>query len=51
MEQNEYRYIVTIGADSVEKADQVIIERLGHDEDYGFDYTLAWEVVDDGQES
>lgn len=37
-----YRYMVTVEAPSPEQADQVMAERITHDEDLGFDYTLDW---------
>ena len=39
-----YRYVVTVECDSQEHADQVVSERIDHDEDYGFDYSLDWGV-------
>lgn len=35
-----YRYHVSIDADSREEADQVMVERLMYDEDYGFRYQI-----------
>jgi hypothetical protein len=35
-------YVITVHAPDEEKADEVIANRLGPDEDYGFDYTLEW---------
>jgi hypothetical protein len=37
----EFRYAVTVRAKSAEQADRVLAERLGHDEDYGFEYTIV----------
>ena len=38
----DYFYVVAIDAPTREKADRVITERISHEEDYGFDYTLSW---------
>jgi hypothetical protein len=39
--------IVTVKCDTREQAETVLTERVGHDEDYGFDYTIdrtsAWQ--------
>lgn len=40
-----YRYVVTVKCESSLDAERVIGERLAHDEDYGFDYSLDWAVV------
>ena len=37
---NTYKYVVTVTTDSREHADEVMGERLGPDEDYGFEYYL-----------
>ena len=37
----DYRYVVTVTCASEEEAATVIAERIYHDEDYGFDYTIA----------
>jgi len=37
-----YTYTVVIETDTQEHADQVILERVCFDEDYGFDYTIAY---------
>lgn len=39
----DFRYIVTVTCATGEEADTVLAERLSHDEDYGFDYTVGWE--------
>ena len=39
----KYTFITTVEANSADEANQVIAERLGHDEDYGFDYRVDWE--------
>ncbi len=45
----KFRYVVTVEADSKEQADQVISERVYHDEWYGFDYTISAKEADDGR--
>lgn len=37
-----YSFTVDIKAGSPEQAMKVITERLGHDEDYGFPYTIEF---------
>jgi hypothetical protein len=37
----DFRYTVTVRAETQAQADTVLAERLGHDEDYGFGYTVA----------
>lgn len=37
-----HRFDVIIGGCTREQAERVLQERLGHDEDYGFNYTLTW---------
>lgn len=43
MRVEEFTYTVTIAAGSRSLADQVMAERIGHDEDYGFDYTIGYQ--------
>ena len=40
-----YHAVVEVDCDTREQAEQVFAERLGYDEDYGFPYTLEWDVV------
>lgn len=40
-----FRYLVTVEADTEDRAVQVMAERIGHDEDYGFFYTIDWGYV------
>lgn len=40
---NRYSASVTIEAETLENAEQVLAERLGYDEDYGFLYTLKYD--------
>lgn len=37
-----HTYVVTVWAESREQADQVMTERIGPDEDYGFEYRIDW---------
>lgn len=37
---NEFRYVVVIECETKEQSEQVISERINHDEDYGFDYRV-----------
>jgi hypothetical protein len=46
MKAQQYRYVVTVTAPGKEQADRVIGERLGPDEDYGFDYRVTWTEED-----
>lgn len=39
---DSYTFTVTISGCSPEQASQVMAERIGYDEDYGFDYTIKW---------
>lgn len=40
-----YTTTVSINCETAEQANQVLAERLGHDEDYGFDYTVDYKPV------
>ena len=40
-----HNYVITIVAKSQEEADRVMVERLIHDEDYGFPYTINYAPV------
>ena len=44
-EMSKFTYTVTVHAENKEQADQVIRERMYHDEDYGCDYEV--EIEDD----
>ena len=37
-----WRYVVTVTTATREQADQVMAERIGYDEDYGFAYSIDW---------
>lgn len=39
---NRYFAFVTVEAETLENAEQVLAERLGYDENYGFPYTLEY---------
>lgn len=41
----DFTYTVTIHATTLEEAEQILTERLDHDEDYGFPYSVSWEPV------
>lgn len=38
----EYKFIVTVEAETFEQAQEVIKERIDHTEDYGFPYMIDW---------
>jgi hypothetical protein len=42
-----HTYIVTVSGCNQAEADQVMAERLEHDEDYGFPYKIEWESESD----
>ena len=42
-ELREFNYLVTVIAPDERKADQVMNERICHDEDYDFEYTISWD--------
>lgn len=39
----EFKFTVTVDCETQAEADQVMAERLGCDEDYGFEYTVDWD--------
>ena len=39
----DHFYIVTVTCETQEEADQVMVERIGPDEDYGFEYSIDWQ--------
>ena len=39
---NEFVYTVVVSAENQEEANQVMRERLDHDEDYGFNYLTEY---------
>lgn len=43
MSVTDHTFTVTISGCTPEQAAQVIAERINHDEDYGFDYTISYE--------
>lgn len=38
----KYQFVVTVECETQVQADQVMAERLGHDDDYGFVYNVDW---------
>lgn len=40
-----HRFTVEVTGCSREQAEQVMIERIQHDEDYGFAYTIDWQAA------
>lgn len=40
---DRFFYVVWVDVDTEAHADQVMAERLGCDEDYGFDYEMDWD--------
>jgi len=40
----KYEFVVTVDTDSEIHAVRAISERIDFDEDYGFSYTITWEV-------
>lgn len=47
MSTHRFFYTAYVDCSSQEEADQVMGERLGHEEDYGFDYTLDYKHAPD----
>lgn len=41
--KSRFTFQVTIEADTLEEAKQVMAERIDYDEDYGFEYRISWE--------
>jgi hypothetical protein len=39
----DHFYIVTVTCETLEEANQVIVERIGPEEDYGFEYSIDWQ--------
>jgi len=37
-----FEFKVSVTAETREQAEQVMAERINHDEDYGFDYQIGW---------
>lgn len=38
----EYKFIVSVEAETLEQAQQVMQERIEYSEDYGFSYMIDW---------
>jgi hypothetical protein len=47
MSDTTHTYTVTVSGCTQEQADQVMVERIEPDEDYGFEYRIEWESVSD----
>lgn len=45
-----FEYVVRIDAATREQADQVMAERLDHDENYGFPYTVGYDFETDEED-
>lgn len=45
----QHPYLVTVDTATAEQADTVMAERLGHDEDYGFDYGVDFTKAPSGE--
>jgi hypothetical protein len=43
----KYEFIVTVETEDIVDALQVMNERIDFEEDYGFEYTVEWEVKND----
>lgn len=41
-ETGTFRFTVIVSTQTAEQAQQVMAERLGHDEDYGFTYNIDY---------
>ena len=37
-----FAFVVTVECETLSQAHQVMAERIGPDEDYGFDYRIGW---------
>jgi len=38
----KFEFVVVIRCPTQEQAEQVMAERINHDEEYGFDYEIGW---------
>ena len=38
----QFNFIVSVQTDTIDNAMEAIARRLGHDDDYGFEYTVEW---------
>ena len=43
MSDSNHTFVVTVSGCTPEQAAQVIAERINHDEDYGFEYSIGYE--------
>jgi hypothetical protein len=48
MDDEKHEFVVTITGCDREAAETVMTERIEHDEDYGFDYSIEWKSKDEG---
>jgi hypothetical protein len=44
-ELRTFYFVARVDCATAEQADQVMTERFAGDEDYGFDYTVDWNIV------
>lgn len=42
----QFNFVVMVNAPSLEQAAEVMAQRLGYDDDYGFEYNLDWAYTD-----
>ena len=42
---NEYHFVVTVTCETRKQAEEVLAERIGYDEDYGFRYEIDWDYL------
>lgn len=40
-----YYYVVTVKCETRDEAEEVMSERIGHDEDYGYQYEIDWSYL------
>ena len=43
LHDSDHTFRVTVSGCTAAQAEQVMAERLDHDEDYGFDYQIGWQ--------
>lgn len=39
----DFHFVVVVTCETMEQAEQVMMERILHDEDYGFDYEIDYD--------
>lgn len=47
--EQDFKFTVTVTCNTKEQAEQVMAERIGPDEDYGFPYTIYWNASETKQ--